>query len=128
MMKLAPLGLMAMLLVPFGAAQAAVPVPQVTTGSAGYLFPNDQYQRQREQRRNNSDRSQSRQTAPAPECSPNALPPAERRAMEARFNQIDRVQGRDAATAYAREEGIRFSQRLIDEGICTAEGQSVRGN
>lgn len=45
--------------------------------------------------------------------------------MEARFHQIDRDQGREAAMAYAREQGRLFSQRLIDEGVCTEDGQTV---
>lgn len=31
-------------------ASAQVPVPPVTTGSTGYLFPNDKYQRERQER------------------------------------------------------------------------------
>ena len=51
----------------------------------------------------------------ARQCSADAQPQAERQAMEARFREIDRREGRAAAMAYA--------QRLIADGVCTADGR-----
>lgn len=53
------------------------------------------------------------------QCSPSALPEAERRAMETRFRQIAERQGRAAAETYAREQAQAFRQRLIAQGICS---------
>lgn len=58
-------------------------------------------------------------------CSPDALPAHERRAMEARFREIDRTQGREAAMAYVREQGRLFSERLVAEGVCTPDGRTA---
>lgn len=109
-------------------ATAQTPVPPVTTASPGYLFPNDRYQREREERNRQSRNGETTRSAPASDnpCSPDAFPAAERRAMEARFAQIDRTQGRAAATAYVTEQGRLFSERLIAEGICTRDGRPVR--
>lgn len=52
-------------------------------------------------------------------CSAAALPEAERRAMETRFQQIAQRQGRAAAETYAREQAHAFRQRLIAEGVCS---------
>lgn len=62
--------------------------------------------------------SESQSTVATPECTADALPAAERRALETRFNQIDRAQGRAAAMAYVREQGRLFRQRLVEEGVC----------
>lgn len=70
--------------------------------------------------------SDRRTVNPSRECSPDALPASERRAMEARFREIDRRQGRDAAMAYVMEQGRLFSERLIAEGVCTADGRTIR--
>lgn len=67
---------------------------------------------------NDRPASERQPTVATPECSADALPPAERSAMEARFNQIDRAQGRAAAMAYVQEQGRLFRQRLIAEGVC----------
>lgn len=103
-------------------AAAQTTVPQVTTGSSGYLFPNDQYQREREERnRRGGAAAETNAARSARECSADALPAPERRALEARFAQIDRTQGRDAAMAYAHEQGRIFRERLISEGVCSAQ-------
>ena len=52
-------------------------------------------------------------------CSAAALPEAERRAMQMRFQQIAQRQGRAAAETYAREQAHAFRQRLIAEGVCS---------
>lgn len=59
----------------------------------------------------------------ARQCSADAQPQAERQAMEARFREIDRRQGRAAAMAYAQEQGRQFRERLIAEGVCTPDGR-----
>lgn len=107
---------------------AQTTVPSVTTANPGYLFPNDRYTREREERHRNSSSDRSQAPAPTPdrECSADALPPAERRAMETRFAQINRAQGREAAMAWANEQGRIFAQRLVGEGVCTPDGRTVR--
>lgn len=126
-MKLAMLGLMsAAILFPPLPAKAQVSVPQVTTADPGYLFPNDRYQREREQQRSERQGERRTSTAQTNPCSPEALPAAERRAMEARYIEIDRTQGRAAATAWVREQGRLFGQRLVAEGVCTPDGRPVR--
>lgn len=62
------------------------------------------------------------------QCSADAQPQAERQAMEARFREIDRRQGRAAAMAYAQEQGRQFRERLIAEGVCTADGRTRSQN
>ncbi len=52
-------------------------------------------------------------------CSAEALPEAERRAMQMRFQQIAQRQGRAAAETYAREQAHAFRQPLIAEGVCS---------
>lgn len=126
-MKLAMLGLMsAAILFPTASAHAQVTVPPVTTASPGYLFPNDRYQREREENRSSAPRERRTTTSQANPCSPEALPASERRAMEVRFLEIDRTQGRAAANAWVNEQGRLFAQRLVAEGVCTADGRPVR--
>ena len=55
-------------------------------------------------------------------CSADAVPEAERRAMQNRFRQIAERQGRAAAETYAREQGQAFRQRMIEQGLCSENG------
>lgn len=126
-MKLAAPGLMsAALLLSSAPAMAQVTVPPVTTADPGYLFPNDRYQREREQERSGAPRERRTTPTQTNPCSAEALPAAERRAMEARYAEIDRTQGRAAAQAYVHEQGRLFAQRLVAEGVCTADGRPAR--
>lgn len=51
-------------------------------------------------------------------CSPDSLPAAERRRMQAEAQRIMRTRGRAAAIAYARQQGIAYHRRLQAQGIC----------
>lgn len=59
------------------------------------------------------------------QCSADALPASERARMETRYREIERRDGRSAAQAYVREQGRLFADRLVADGICTADGQTV---
>mgnify|MGYP001016414587 CR=1 FL=1 len=48
---------------PIVAAAQDMSVPPVTTGSSGYLFPNDRYQREREAERKRPTQAQKRRSA-----------------------------------------------------------------
>lgn len=51
-------------------------------------------------------------------CSADALPAEDRRRMEAEYMRRARADGRASADAWVREQGIRFRQQLIAEGVC----------
>ena len=56
--------------------------------------------------------------ASAQECSADALPAEERRAMEAEYMRRLRADGEDSAQAWVRQQGALFRMRLVAEGIC----------
>lgn len=90
----------------------------------------DHQQQQRVQDHQNRMRSappgrRGEALVPERQCSADALPPQERARIEARYREIARRQGRDAAQVYVREQGRLFGERLIAEGICTADGQTA---
>lgn len=51
-------------------------------------------------------------------CSADALPAADRRRMEAEYVRRARTDGRSSADAWVREQGIRFRQQLVAQGVC----------
>lgn len=51
-------------------------------------------------------------------CSADALPAADRRAMEGEYARRFRSDGRASADAWIREQGKRFHQQLVDDGVC----------
>lgn len=58
------------------------------------------------------------------ECSADALPAEDRRQMEADYVRRVRADGKASADAWVREQGMRFHQQLVAEGVCPApEGQ-----
>ncbi len=61
---------------------------------------------------------QKRQQATRPRCSADSMPRAERQRIEARAMRIMRSEGREAAVAYARKEGMAYRKKLQRQGIC----------
>lgn len=59
-----------------------------------------------------------RQQAAQPRCSADSMPRAERQRIEARTMRIMRRDGREAAVAYARKEGMAYRKKLQRQGIC----------
>ena len=100
-----------------------VSVPAVTTASpGGYANPlkldTDRYDRQRRQARS------ARTTSSA--CSADALPAAERRAMEREYLRRSKADGRASADEWVREQGRLFRARLARQGVCPPEGNPGR--
>lgn len=71
--------------------------------------------RDRDRNRDSDRRSQPRQTT---ECSADALPAAERRAMEREYVRRHRADGKPAADLWVRDQGRMFRERLEREGVC----------
>ncbi len=63
------------------------------------------------------DEPEQRQTR-SPGCSADALPAADRRRMEVEYVRRLRADGKPSADAWVREQGMRFRQKLIAEGVC----------
>ena len=59
-----------------------------------------------------------RQQRDASGCSADALPAEERRALETEYGRRFRSDGRASADAWIREQGRRFRQKLVEEGVC----------
>ena len=51
-------------------------------------------------------------------CSPDAMPAAEKRALNAEYARRAKSDGKARADAWVRVEGIRFHQRLVADGVC----------
>ncbi len=51
-------------------------------------------------------------------CSADALPAADRRALETEYESRFRSDGKASADAWIREEGRLFRERLVAEGVC----------
>lgn len=64
-------------------------------------------------------------TAADRQCSAEALPSADRTRIEVRYREIERRDGRAAAQDYVREQGRLFADRLVADGVCTADGRTV---
>jgi hypothetical protein len=59
-----------------------------------------------------------RPAAATQRCSVASRPVAETRALEAEFARRMRAEGQAAATRWAREEGYRYRQKLVAQGVC----------
>lgn len=73
---------------------------------------------------------------PSPACSPEALPAADRRRMEAEYARRQRSDGKASADAWVQEQGRLFRMKLIADGVCapppeaatkSAEASTPRG-
>ena len=71
--------------------------------------------RDRDRSRDDDRRSDQRQSR---ECSADALPADERRAMEREYTRRLRVDGRTAADLWVRDQGRLFREKLEREGVC----------
>lgn len=56
----------------------------------------------------------------AKSCSADALPAADRRRMETEYVRRAKSDGKASADAWVREQGIRFHQQLVAQGVCPA--------
>lgn len=114
----APLSLLALP----AAAQTMVDVPIWGNGILGQQNLRNTYE--------NADRASgvksSRNKASSASCSADALPAADRRRMEAEYVRRARADGKASADAWVREQGIRFHQKLVADGVCAASGKADR--
>lgn len=69
----------------------------------------------RDSNRASDRREQPKQSA---ECSVDALPAQERRAMEREYVRRHRADGKTAADLWVRDQGRLFRERLEREGVC----------
>lgn len=53
-----------------------------------------------------------------PECSVEQVPAADRRRMEAEYDQRVRADGRRSANLWAQEQGRVWTQRMRQDGVC----------
>jgi hypothetical protein len=108
---------------------AEVFVPPVTTGSSGYLFPNDQYQRERESQRTQQQaapREQSNQQAAQNgngeiklDAAAQARVKAAIQALVPEYNQRTRRDGEASANEWIRQKAFVIGQQ---------EGERARQN
>lgn len=66
------------------------------------------------------DKEDRKSKARSGACSADALPAADRRQMETEYVRRARTDGKASADAWVREQGMRFRQKLVAEGICPA--------
>ena len=57
------------------------------------------------------------------QCSADALPIAERRRMQAEYQRRLRADGKSSADAWVKEQGRRFRERLVAEGVCNPRAE-----
>lgn len=60
----------------------------------------------------------SASSAPSRQCSADALPAADRRAMETEYVRRARADGKASADAWVHEQGRRFHAKLVASGTC----------
>lgn len=63
-------------------------------------------------------RVSANQNTASRQCSADALPLAERRRMQIEYQRRVRADGKASADAWVREQGRRFRQKLVAEGVC----------
>lgn len=101
-------------LVAFPAAAQMVDVPIWSNGLLGQQALRNTY--------DNADRANKtttdRRAASTRECSPDALPAADRRRMEAEYIRRARADGKASADIWVREQGQVFREKLVAQGIC----------
>ena len=51
-------------------------------------------------------------------CSPDAMPPSERRRIQTEYTRRLRADGQARANAWAAEQGRRFRLKLVSQGVC----------
>ncbi len=123
---------------PIVATAQDMSVPPVTTGSSGYLFPNDRYQREREAERKRPTQAQkpsggerqgsaqSRQSARADDAPVQLDAAAQARvrasieALVPEYNQRARRDGEAAANEWIRQQAFTIGQR---EGDIARQGR-----
>lgn len=96
-----------------------ISVPPVTTASpGGYANPlkldTDRYERERRAK----SKPPRAAASPAAGCSLDAMPLADRRTMAKEYARRDKADGRTSADNWIREEGRRFRQKLVAQGVC----------
>lgn len=108
-------GLMAAML-SVDVASAQVSVPSVTTANPGYLFPNDQYQRQREQARKKNRNARDQRALSR--CTEDLVPRAEYRRMETQYRQKVVAEGKQSADRWSQQQASVWHRRLQRQGVC----------
>lgn len=63
------------------------------------------------------------QGAASQQCSADALPNAERRRLQAEYLTRLRTDGKSSADAWVKDQGRRFRERLVAEGVCTPQAE-----
>lgn len=96
-----------------------VDVPIWSNGILGQQALRNTYDNYNKQNGIDTNRSK-----PSRSCSADALPAAERRAMEAEYARRQRVDGKASAYAWVQEQGRRFRMKLIADGVCPEPGGS----
>lgn len=107
--------------VPAG-AQTMVDVPIWGNGILGQQNLRNTYE--------NTDRAigvkPKRTSSASSGCSVDALPAADRKRMEVEFARRARTDGRASADAWVNEQGRRFHEKLVAEGVCPSPGKADR--
>ena len=104
------------------AAQTMVDVPIWGNGILGQQNLRNTYE--------NADRASGvksdRTKASSARCSADALPVADRRRMEMEYTRRARADGKASADAWVREQGRRFHEKLVADGVCPSPGKADR--
>jgi hypothetical protein len=88
------------------------------SGQTGMSTMNNQVTREMMNRHNKQNQRRSKATRASVACSPDSMPAAQRRQLNARAAQIMQRQGKAAAVAYARKQGMAYRKKLQAQGIC----------
>lgn len=100
-------------------AQQMVDIPIWSNGILGQQALRSAY--------DNADRASGIRSRKGPTraCSADALPAADRRAMEVQYMRRLKEDGKASADAWVNEQGRRFHAKLVAEGKCPAPGKRV---
>lgn len=104
-------------------AQVMVDVPIWSNGILGQQALRNTYDNYNRQNGIDDKKEPKSASKPASKpCSADALPVADRRRMEAEYIRRAKSDGKASADAWVQEQGKRFHQKLVAEGVCPAPG------
>lgn len=98
-------------------AQTMVDVPIWGNGILGQQNLRNTYENAD---RANGIKSKRSKASKASACSADALPVADRRRMEIEYGRRLRADGKASADAWVHEQGRRFHQKLVADGVCSS--------
>lgn len=113
----------ALVMIPMPASAQLVDVPIWSNGILGQQALRSTYDNYDEANGIDKKKGPS-SSATSRQCSADALPAAERRAMEIEYKRRARADGKASADAWVHEQGRRFYAKLVASGTCPPPNKS----